>query len=129
WGVKEVTYYPPKGEGGIPRRLAWFFFVDPEPERRVAIMDGRLITEMRTAAVSAAATKVLASPDAKALAILGSGVQARSHVEALRLVRSVEKIRVWRPTREHAERVAREDGGTPTPPEGAVRGADVIRTA
>src|SRR5262249_61162190 len=86
------------------------------------------INKTRPAAVSAAATKVLASPDAKALAILGSGVQARSHVEALRLVRSFEKIRVWSPTREHAERFAREVGGTATSAEGAVGGADGIVT-
>jgi thiomorpholine-carboxylate dehydrogenase len=71
-------------------------------------MDGRLITELRTAAVSAAATKLLAASDARVLAILGSGVQARSHTEALRLVRNFEEIRVWSPTREHAERFAKE---------------------
>src|SRR4029077_7741662 len=58
----------------------------------------------------------------------GSGVQARSHVEALRLVRSFEKIRVWRPPEEHAERFAREVGGTETSAEEAVRGADVVVT-
>ena len=91
-------------------------------------MDGRLITEMRTAAASAAGTKLLASPDAKVLAILGSGVQARSHVEALRLVRPFEEIRVWSPTLEHAKRFAEEIGATAMSPEEAVRGADVIVT-
>src|SRR5437762_7776015 len=71
-------------------------------------MDGRLITEMRTAAVSAAATKLLAAPDTKILAILGSGVQARSHVDALRLVRSFQEIRVWSPNKIHAENFANE---------------------
>ncbi|HSQ18770.1 MAG TPA: NAD(P)-binding domain-containing protein [Blastocatellia bacterium] len=94
----------------------------------LAIMDGRLITEMRTAAVSAAATKLLASPDAKVLAILGSGVQARSHVEALRLVRQFEEIRVWTPTLEHAKRFAQEIGATAMSGEEAVRDADVIVT-
>jgi len=83
---------------------------------------------MRTAAVSAAATKLLASPDAKVLAILGSGVQARSHVEALRLVRQFEEIRVWSPTFEHAKRFANEIGATAMSAEEAVRGADVIVT-
>ena len=91
-------------------------------------MDGRLITEMRTAAVSAAATKLLASPDAKVLAILGSGVQARSHVEALQLVRQFEEIRVWSPTLEHAKRFAQEIGATAMSAEEAVRDADVIVT-
>jgi ornithine cyclodeaminase/alanine dehydrogenase-like protein (mu-crystallin family) len=91
-------------------------------------MDGRLITEMRTAAVSAVATKLLAPPNAKALAILGSGVQARSHVEALRLVRRFEEIRVWSPTHEHAKQFAQEIGATAMPAEEAVRDADVIVT-
>jgi thiomorpholine-carboxylate dehydrogenase len=83
---------------------------------------------MRTAAVSAAATKLLALPDAKVLAILGSGVQAHSHMEALRLVRQFEEIRVWSPTLEHAKRFAEEIGATAMPVEEAVRGADVIVT-
>src|SRR5213596_3203478 len=127
-GLKAVTFYPSNAERGIPTHMATIFLVDPQTGTPLAIMDGRLITEMRTAAVSAAATKLLASPEAKALAILGSGVQARSHVEALRLVRSFEKIRVWSPTREHAERFAREVGGTAASAEEAVRGADVIVT-
>jgi len=83
---------------------------------------------MRTAAVSAAATKLLASRDAKILAILGSGVQAHSHFEALQLVRHFEEIRVWNPTLEHAERFAKEIGATALQAEDAVRGADVIVT-
>src|SRR5206468_9598034 len=102
--------------------------VDPQTGTPLAIMDGRLITEMRTAAVSAAATKLLASPDAKILAILGSGVQARSHAEALGLVRQFEEVRVWSPTKEHAKQFAEEIGGTAMSGEDAVRGADVIVT-
>ena len=93
-GLKAVTFYPPNAERGIPTHMATIFLVDPQTGTPLAIMDGRLITEMRTAAVSAAATKLLASPHAKVLAILGSGVQARSHVEALRVVRQFEEIRV-----------------------------------
>ena len=92
-------------------------------------MDGRLITEMRTAAVSAVATKLLARPDARILAILGSGVQARSHIEALRPVRNFEEIRVWSPNPEHAERFAKEIDAKAMSAEAAVRGADVIVTA
>jgi ornithine cyclodeaminase/alanine dehydrogenase-like protein (mu-crystallin family) len=127
-GLKAVTFYPSNAERGIPTHMATIFLVDPETGTPLAILDGRLITEMRTAAVSAAATKLLAPRDAKILAILGSGVQARSHVEALRLVRSFEKIRVWSPTRERAERFAREVGATARSAEEAVRGADVIVT-
>src|SRR2546423_4601068 len=105
-GLKAVTFYPSNTERGIPTHMATIFLVDPETGTPLAIMDGRLITEMRTAAVSAAATKLLASPDAKILAILGSGVQARSHVEALQLVRRFEKVRVGSPRKEHAEQFA-----------------------
>jgi len=128
-GLKAVTFYPSNAERRIPTHMATIFLVDPETGRPIAIMDGRLITEMRTAAVSAAATKLLTSPDARVLAILGSGVQAHSHVEALRLVRDFQELRVWSPTREHAERFAKEIGGVATSAEQAVHGADVIVTA
>jgi ornithine cyclodeaminase/alanine dehydrogenase-like protein (mu-crystallin family) len=127
-GLKIVTFYPKNVERGLPTHMATIFLVDPETGAPLVIMDGRLITEMRTAAVSAVATKLLAPPDAKVLAILGSGVQARSHVEALRLVRKFEQIRVWSPKREHAERFAKEIGATAMPAEQAVRGADVVVT-
>ena len=128
-GLKAVTFYPSNTERGIPTHMATIFLVDPETGAPLAIMDGRLITEMRTAAVSAAATKLLAPTEAKILAILGSGVQAHSHAEALRLVRQFEEIRVWSPTREHAEQFATEIGAKSMPAEEAVRGADVIVTA
>jgi ornithine cyclodeaminase/alanine dehydrogenase-like protein (mu-crystallin family) len=128
-GLKAVTFFPSNAERGIPTHMATIFLVDPQTGTPLAIMDGRLITEMRTAAVSAAATKLLAPPDAKILAILGSGVQARSHVEALRLVREFQEIRLWSPTREHAERFAKEIGAKATSAEEAVSGADVIITA
>jgi ornithine cyclodeaminase/alanine dehydrogenase-like protein (mu-crystallin family) len=127
-GIKIVTFYATNAEHGIPTHMATIFLVDPETGTPLAVMDGRLITEMRTAAVSAAATKLLASPDAKILAILGSGVQAHSHVEALRLVRKFDEIRVWSHTPEHAERFAKEIGAKAMPAEDAVRGADVIVT-
>ena len=128
-GIKVVTFYASNAERGIPTHMATIFLVDPKTGAPLAVMDGTLITEMRTAAVSAAATKLLAPPDAKILAILGSGVQARSHVEALRLVRSFEEIRVWSPTREHAERFAKEFSAKAMSAEAAVRGADVVVTA
>ena len=128
-GLKAVTFYPSNAGRGIPTHMATIFLCDPETGGPLAIMDGRLITEMRTAAVSAAATKLLAPRDATILAILGSGVQAHSHVEALRLVRNFEEIRVWSPTKEHAERFAKEIGATATSVEQAISGADVIVTA
>src|SRR5213082_4070552 len=128
-GIKIVTFYASNAERGLPTHMATIFLVDPETGAPLAVMDGTLITEMRTAAVSAVATKLLASPDAKILAILGSGVQARSHVEALRLVRRFEEVRVWSPTKAHAEQFAKEIGAKAMPAEEAVRGADVIVTA
>src|SRR5262245_655087 len=127
-GLKAVTFYPSNMERGIPTHMATIFLVDPQTGTPLAIMDGRLITEMRTAAVSAAATKLLASPDAEILAILGSGVQARSHVEALGLVRQFREIRVWSPTKEHSEQFAKEIGGIALSVEQAVHDADVIVT-
>src|SRR6476660_883328 len=127
-GLKAVTFYPSNAERGISTHMATFVLVDRQTGTPLAIMDGRLITEMRTAAVSAAATKLLASPDAKVLAILGSGVQARGHLEALRLVRQFEESRVWSPTIEHAKRFAQEIGAAAMSAEEAVRDADVIVT-
>src|SRR5438874_6357707 len=127
-GLKAVTFYPSNAQRGIPTHMATIFLVDPETGVPLAIMDGRLITEMRTAAVSAAATKLLASRDANVLAILGSGVQARSHAEALPLVRRFEEIRVWGPTEQHAQQFAEEIDAKAMSAEQAVRGADVIVT-
>jgi ornithine cyclodeaminase/alanine dehydrogenase-like protein (mu-crystallin family) len=128
-GIKIVTFYATNAERGIPTHMATIFLVDPQTGAPLAVMDGTLITEMRTAAVSAAATKLLASPDAKVLAILGSGVQARSHVEALRLVRNFEQVRVWSRAAKHAERFANEISAKAMAEEDAVRGADVVVTA
>jgi thiomorpholine-carboxylate dehydrogenase len=128
-GIKIVTFYATNTERGIPTHMATIFLVDPETGAPLAVMGGTLITEMRTAAVSAAATKLLASPDAKILAILGSGVQAHSHVEALRLVRQFEEIRVWSHTGANAERFAEEIGAKAMSAEDAVHGADVVVTA
>jgi thiomorpholine-carboxylate dehydrogenase len=128
-GIKLVTFYPNNAARGLPTHLAMIQLFAPDTGAALALIDGRLITEMRTAAVSAAATKVLAAPDAKVLAILGSGVQARAHVEALARVRAFEEIRLWGRTRAHAERCATEVGAKVMAAEDAVRGADVIVTA
>ena len=128
-GAKLVTFYPSNAARGLPTHLAVILLFAPETGEALALLDGRLITEMRTAAVSAVATKVLAAPDARVLAILGSGVQARAHVEALRHVRDFPEIRVWGRTRAHAERFANEVGAKLMSAADAVRGADVIVTA
>jgi len=125
-GVKLVTFFP--GNVGIPTHLATILLFKPGTGEPLATMDGRLITEVRTAVVSAVATKHLARADASVLAILGSGVQAASHLEALRLVRSFREVRVWSPRR--AGEFARAHGvRAAAGAEEAVRGADVVVTA
>src|SRR6266513_1600256 len=128
-GIKIVTFYATNAERALATHMATIFLVDPETGAPLAVMDGRLITEMRTAAVSAVATKLLAAPDAKVLAILGSGVQARSHLEALRFVRNFHDVRVWSRPPGHAERFAKEFGARATSAEAAVCDADVVVTA
>lgn len=94
-GTKLVTVYHSNAALGLPSHLATIVLLDPETGALQAVMDGRYITEARTAAVSAASAKHLARPDAKVLAVLGSGVQARSHIDALTRVRPFEELRVW----------------------------------
>ena len=84
---------------------------------------------MRTAAVSAVATGLLAAPDARVLAILGSGAQAHSHFELLQKVRSFSDVRVWSRTPEHAAAFATEIGADALSAEDTVKGADVVVTA
>lgn len=125
-GVKVVTFYP--NNQGIHTHHAMILLFRPETGEPLATMDGRLITEMRTAAVSAVATQLLARPEASVLAILGSGVQARSHLEALRLVREFRDVRVWSPR--NARAFADRSGvRATTSAEEAVRGADVVVVA
>src|SRR5437660_9663018 len=125
-GAKLVTFYPQNKN--VPTHHAMILLFRPETGEPLAVMDGRLITEMRTAAVSAVATKLLARTDTKVLTILGSGVQARSHLEALRLVREFTEVKVWSP--HNAARFAQElKIQAATSAEEAVRGADVIVVA
>jgi alanine dehydrogenase len=125
-GAKLVTFYPQNKD--MHTHHAMILLFRPETGQPLAVMDGRLITEMRTAAVSAVATKLLARTDPKVLTILGSGVQARSHLEALRLVREFTEVRVWSPR--NAERFAREFKVLAAKsPEEAAHGADVIVVA
>jgi ornithine cyclodeaminase/alanine dehydrogenase-like protein (mu-crystallin family) len=125
-GTKLVAFYPHNTD--VPTHHATILLFKPETGEPLATMDGRLITEVRTAAVSAVATQHLARPDVSVLTIIGSGVQARSHLEALRLVCDFREVRVWSPHRaatfakEHSVRAA-------TSAEEAVRGADVVVTA
>jgi len=125
-GVKLVTFYP--NNRGIHTHHATILLFDPQTGVPLCVMDGRLITEMRTAAVSAVATKLLARRETPVLAILGSGVQARSHLEALRLVRTFREVRVWSP-RNAAAFAERFGVLAAASAEDAVRGADVVVVA
>jgi ornithine cyclodeaminase/alanine dehydrogenase-like protein (mu-crystallin family) len=128
-GAKLVSFYPGNADTGVATHHALIVLLRTDTGEPLAVMDGRLITEMRTAAVSAAATKHLAAPDARVLALLGSGVQARAHLEALAQVRRFEEVRVWSRTPAHARRFADAHGATAMDAEAAVRGADVVVTA
>jgi ornithine cyclodeaminase/alanine dehydrogenase-like protein (mu-crystallin family) len=128
-GAKLVSFYPGNAGTGVPTHHALIVLMRTDTGEPLAVMDGRLITEMRTAAVSAAATKHLAAPDSRVLALLGSGVQAGAHLEALSQVRNFSQVRVWSRTPEHARRFAEAHGATPMEAEAAVRGADVVVTA
>ncbi len=128
-GAKVVNVYPDNAARGLPTHLAMILLFRSTTGEPLAVLDGRLITEMRTAAVSAVATRLLSPPAAKILAILGSGVQARAHVRALKLVRKFDELRVWSRNPENARTFAAEVGAVSTSAEDAVRGADVVVTA
>ena len=129
-GLKLVSFYPANARRGVPTHHAIIVLMRPDTGEPLATMDGRLITEMRTAAVSAAATRRLVPRDIRVLALIGSGVQADAHLSALRRVRNFDEVRVWSPTPEHTRRFAAERGATATEDaRAAVEGADVIVTA
>ncbi len=128
-GAKLVTVYPGNKARGIHTHQAMILLLRADTGEPLAVLDGRLITEMRTAAVSAVAVDLLAAPEAGVLAILGSGVQARSHFAALSLVRKFREVRVWSRTPENARRLAAEIGATHAlTGQQAVDGADLVLT-
>jgi alanine dehydrogenase len=126
-GAKLVTVCARNAERGLATHQATIVMLDPLTGVAEAVLDGRYITEVRTAAVSAVSVRCLARNDARVLGILGSGVQARSHLEALGLVREFREVRVWSPTEDHLRRFAAETGARAMDSaEAVVRGADVV---
>ena len=125
-GAKMVAFYPGNVNLQKHTHMAMIQLFRADTGEPLVTMDGRLITEMRTAAVSAVAIDHLAHPDAKVLAILGSGVQARSHMRALAGIRSFTEVRVWSRSEDHARQFASEVGARVTTAEQAVSGADVV---
>jgi ornithine cyclodeaminase/alanine dehydrogenase-like protein (mu-crystallin family) len=134
YGLKVICIFPGNPARGIDAHQGGVLLFDGETGAPRALLDASAVTEIRTAAVSGVATRLLAREDAKELAILGSGVQGRSHLEAMAKVRPFERARVWSRTPEHAQALAAE-ASAPFPVEAvpsaedAVRGADVVVTA
>jgi thiomorpholine-carboxylate dehydrogenase len=129
-GAKLVTVFHENESRGLPTHLATILLLDPATGGLLAILDGRFITEVRTAAISAVAARWLSLERSRVLAIIGSGVQARSHLEALTLVRQFEEIRCWSRTAWKRDRFVSEHSAfrirAAENAEAAVRGADVI---
>jgi alanine dehydrogenase len=129
-GAKLVTVCAGNAKRELDTHQAIIVMLDPETGVTRAILEGRYITEVRTAAVSAFSTRRLARKDAKVLGILGSGVQARSHFRALSLAREFREVRVWSPNAERLRKFADETGAVAMPSAAdVVRGADVVVTA
>ena len=121
--AKLVTLFPEHD----PSHQALIAVFDPETGTPLAVMDGTHITAVRTGASSAVATRALARDDAKVLAVLGAGVQGRSHLDAVQRVRAFEEVRIASRSFAHAEALAAEAGATAVGSfEEAVRGADVV---
>jgi len=126
FSLKAVCIFPGNPARGLDAHQGTVTLFDGETGAPTAILDASAITEIRTAAVSAVATRLLAREDVKTLAILGSGVQAAAHLRALRLVRDFDRVRVYSRTRAHAQRLGVEVAAGA---QDAVRDADVVVTA
>ena len=130
YSLKTVCVFPDNPKRGLDAHQGTVTLFDGETGEVRALMNASAITAIRTAAVSAVATKALAREDTRELAILGSGVQARSHLEGLPLVRNFERTRIFSPTPGNAKALADEVGAEVAgSAEEAVRGADVVVTA
>jgi ornithine cyclodeaminase len=132
-GAKLVTKFDHNAQFGLPSHLAIIALLDPKTGALTALLDGQFITTMRTAAVSAISADLLAQSDCSTLAIIGSGVQARSHLQALEHVFELSHVKVWSPTPSHqfafleemeSETQAKLVGADSA--EQAVQGADLI---
>src|SRR5215212_6117230 len=100
-GAKLVTVFGANAARGLHSHLATIMLLDPDTGALLALLDGRYITEARTAAVSAVSSRLLARKTAASLAIIGTGVQARSHLQALARVHSLRRVTVWSPNNLH----------------------------
>lgn len=130
WGLKVVNIYPDNPKRGLDAHQGAVLLFDGETGETKAVMNASAITAIRTAAVSGVATRLLARDDASVLAILGAGVQARSHLQAMNCAMRAERTYLWSRDFERAQAVAVDfDGVTPVEScEEAVREADVVCT-
>jgi len=125
--TKLVSVFPGNHEHGLPSHQALIALFDAETGTPLAVMDGTHITAARTGAATALSTRVLARPDARVLAVLGAGVQGRSHVLAHALVRDFSEVRIASRRPEHAEALAEELHATAAASLAeAAEGADVV---
>jgi ornithine cyclodeaminase len=131
FGLKAICLIPGNPSRGLDTHHGTVTLFDGESGVPTAILDASAVTSIRTAAVTAVATRTLARQDARVLAIIGAGVQGRAHVEALLGVRQFDEIRVCARTETHAQAVADLDtrASVASCAEDAVRGADVVVTA
>ncbi len=125
--VKVVTLYHENAGTKVPTHQAVILVFDKDNGSPLAVLDGRLITEMRTAAGSAAAARKLLTTDRSIVTIMGNGVQAHSHVKALAQVTEYEELRLWSRNEARGKALAEEVGATYfANAEQAVRGADIV---
>ena len=130
YSLKTVCVFPDNPKRGLDAHQGTVTLFDGETGVVRALMNASAITAIRTAAVSAVATRLLAREETKKLAILGAGVQARSHLDSMRAVRNFDEIVLFSPTPGHAQALAEEFGvETAESAEEAVRDADVVVTA
>jgi alanine dehydrogenase len=134
-GMKVVTYFQRNPDQGLPAILATILLFSAETGKLIAIMDGGYITAIRTACASAMATKALANPKTPVCGILGAGVQARAHIQALCRVRKFNAIKIYSPSGNSSETLKKAlEGEVGVPIEKAksaeetVRGADLLVT-
>src|SRR5262249_11936973 len=107
-GAKLVSVYHSNLAQGLPSHLATIVLFDPDTGALRALVDGRYITEARTAAASAASSKHLAREDARVLAVVGSGGPAHSHIHALCRLRALDGVRIWGGDAAHVVRLIDE---------------------
>ena len=129
YALKEIVVVPTNPARGLDTHMGGVLLHDGETGELVAMMNASPITEIRTAAVSAVATRALARPGAERVAILGSGAQARGHVQAMRAVLGDPEIRIWSRNEDAAEQLAGEVGAIVAPSvDAALFGAEVVCT-